>query len=313
MLLSRVANYLFWMGRYLERAEYSSRFIHTHYQSSLDAPFKDNRRVMLNPIIEMFGIGLNSGDFKSEENILNKAMLNMDNTASVSFSFSKVRQNALNARNVLSTELWEVINRYFHYLENFEVKTNESGQLFNFMKTFSEHAALIRSLINSTLLHDETWATIRVGIYLERAIQINKVLISTIGEIPRGKSQKENQLTYYMLQTLLKSIEAEDVYKKLHPGIPNPLLVVFFIINNNIFPRSINYNINKASQLVNRLFGINNLSLLREQPFVFDINKLASEVNYITLQDLENKSMEFLEKNIQKIENITLTLERDYL
>ncbi|MEZ5023318.1 MAG: alpha-E domain-containing protein [Chitinophagales bacterium] len=116
-----------------------------------------------------------------------------------------------------------------------------------------------------------------------------------------------------MLQTLLKSIEAEDIYKKLYPGIPNPLLVVYFIINNNIFPRSINYNINKASELVNRLFGVNNLSLLREQPFVFDINKLASEVNYLTMQDLENKSMEFLEKNIQKIENITLTLERDYL
>ena len=121
-MLARVANNLFWMGRYIERSEHIARYMNVNYFSSLDAPNikSQDRQFVLRSMLFMLG-DPEKDDAKIliEEDVLFSIGLDTDNPFSIISTVKLARENANSARDLISTELYEAINKFYHFVLNY--------------------------------------------------------------------------------------------------------------------------------------------------------------------------------------------------
>ncbi|MCB0503207.1 MAG: alpha-E domain-containing protein [Bacteroidetes bacterium] len=309
-MLARVANYLFWLGRYVERTEHTARYLKVQYFSSLDDPLKNNKNKNLQSVLEMVGIPYMK-DSLSEDYVLDNVALNMENTNSIISTMYCTMSNANNARDALSLELYEVISKFYYYVENYSADYLKSSGLYDFTQSIIENTAIIRNFIDSTLLHDEAWASIRLGIHLERAVQVGRIVKAIENQILQVNPSDQSYNLYidYYKDVLLRSLEAEVMYNKFYQGNTTEGSIYEFTILNDLFPRSIYYNIRKSVDICDTLFT----SAVKDDPLKFRINKMADEFKYTLYSDFKDNHMNFLKNTIFKLEFITYTLEKDHL
>lgn len=309
MLLSRHANHLFWLGRYIERCDHTNRFVYIQYDSILESPSDEHKRIVLNSLGNMFGLNQGFSDLNDPIILQNELMLHETNTNSIRFCISRARNNTMNVRNILSVEIWENVNRLHLFLDNAPEHIQMQGMNFELNQRVTEYCALIRNSINSTMLHDESWATIRLGIHLERSILISRILISQLSGIEKLNDEHEGDpLRFTLLITLLKSLLAKDMYYKTRSKLLSISGVVEFLITDPLFPRSINYNLDNARKIYNRIFAKEN-----QDEICYEINRLVDHFKYIRSEDIGPRPMEFLKKYLNLIEQVTYNFERDHL
>ncbi|WP_372945343.1 alpha-E domain-containing protein, partial [Muriicola sp.] len=171
-MLARVANNLFWMGRYIERSEHIARYMHVNYFSSLDAPHEisRSRQFVLRSMLRMAGEPVpGEGEELQEEEVLYKLALDPSNPFSIISNVRSTRENANSARDLISTELYESINKFYHFVLKYPVDHYKQKGLYDFSVNIIEMSSILRARIRSTLLHDEVYAIILLGVNLERA------------------------------------------------------------------------------------------------------------------------------------------------
>ncbi len=298
------------MGRYLERAEHAARYLKVQYFSSLDAPFKENKEDNLYSVMEMVGLPMVRGTL-TEEYVIENVSLNSQNENSIISSITYCKTNSDNARDVLSVELYEAISKYYHYVSDYSVPYLKTQGLYDFTQSVIEKTATIRNFINSTLLHDETWAAIRLGIHLERSVQVLRILKSIENQIEKHDKNEPSYDVYndYYKTLLLKGLEAEVMFNKYYDGNPTKASIYEFTLLNDIFPRSVYYNVRKSVNLSENLFS----KSVKNDPFKFRLNKLADEMKYILYEEFKSRHGDFIMDLIYRIEFITYYLEKEHL
>ena len=173
-MLSRQASSLYWIGRYQERTEYITRFLDVKYFSTMDTTIIDYQNFVLRSIKFMV-TGNVSKDIKYEPDILWKVSLDKTSPTSIISYVTAVRDNTKGIRNLISNELWEVVNKNYHFLHNFSGDYLRKRGLYEFTKQVEENASLFQAKLDSTLLHDDAWAFIKLGSYVESAEQITRI------------------------------------------------------------------------------------------------------------------------------------------
>ncbi|MEL7119441.1 MAG: alpha-E domain-containing protein [Bacteroidota bacterium] len=253
-MLARVAESLYWMGRNIERVEHCSRFLKVQYYSTLDAPMSQNKDFTLRSILFMSGAEM---DFKTpinENYILFRVILDPNNTNSLFSLIKNVRENARSIRNNLSSELWEAINKCFLYLKDLTKTAFTSSHISTFSDNISIHIALIKSSIATTLLHNDIWGFINLGMYLERSLQVLRILRSKISDsIILSNNGVNKPLLQYQWTTLLKSLEAFDVYRYQYRGILSKETIFELVLEKDSFSRSLKYSIQKVKNHISRI------------------------------------------------------------
>ena len=178
-MLSRVANNLFWMGRYIERSEHIARYLNVNYFSSLDAPnqLSQSRQFVLRSMLFMVGDPVtDTGEEVDEEEVLYKIGLDNDYPFSIINNVKYARENANSARDLISTELYESINKFYHFVLNYDSNAYVKNGLHDFTVHVAEMTAILRGKMRGTLLHDEIYAIIMMGVNIERATQIIRII-----------------------------------------------------------------------------------------------------------------------------------------
>ncbi|MEH6405919.1 MAG: alpha-E domain-containing protein, partial [Leeuwenhoekiella sp.] len=169
-MLARVANNLFWMGRYIERSEHVARYLNVNYFSSLDAPNErsQSRQLVLRSMLFMAGgEEIEEDVILNEEDVLYDVALNPDKQYSIINCLKFARENANSARDLISTELYESLNKFYHFILNYNVDHFTKRGLYDFTIHVTESTAVLRGKIRGTLLHDEVYAIIMLGVNLE--------------------------------------------------------------------------------------------------------------------------------------------------
>ena len=214
-MLSRVANSLYWAGRYVERSDHLARYLNVNYFSSLDAPnqMAQSRQFVLESILFMGGHPIDAS--LNENEILYKVGFDRKNPQSILNCVVKTRTNAQRTRHLLSVEVWEAINKYYHFINTYSVEVFVTTGLYDLTMTLSEYVSIIREKVTRTLLHDEVWALLMLGIHIERAFQIVSLLNTKLYDIQKIETQKPQtkDLTHEWA-TLLRCAEAYDMIKK---------------------------------------------------------------------------------------------------
>lgn len=290
------------MGRYLERAQHTARYVHAHYFSALDAPILSRKEIVMDSINKMTGLSYeydDKGKNLTDAEIIYRIALDESNAVSIKTSIFNARENARGARDILSSELWESINRFYHNVNSYHKKEMTEEDILSFTEMVVDNCSIVNGYIDHSLLHNHTWSMIQLGIRIEAAGQLNRILIAKVDDIEKAKKQKLGKaIETYQCITLLKSAEAFDMSRVHYKAVPNLKDTLEFLILNKEFPRSIIYNLKEINKSLQK---IKELKEDKKDSPEFFIGKLYSEFNFLTIEEVEGEITEFLEKTLDKV------------
>jgi hypothetical protein len=187
-MLSREADSLFWMGRYLERAEATARIVDVQYHAALESPLA-NPESLWNSILEITGDDLifqARYGAVSERDLIQFMIFDPDQPDSVVSCIRAARANAQGVREVLSSEMWEVVNRAFLELLNWDVDKVLGSAPHQFLVDIRNRCHLFYGLAERTMLIGDAWFFLRAGMFLERADQMSRLTDVLVRELTGG-------------------------------------------------------------------------------------------------------------------------------
>lgn len=299
-MLSRVAENLYWMGRYLERTEHLARYINVAYFSSLDGAHPKMQDMAIVSIADMIGLPKpDMSEDSKEEEILVSAALDEDNPVSILSAIFSMRENARSVRDGISTELWESINNFYHFVSQYPVAVYKTRGLSDFTSNVIQNTSNVRGRVMHTLLQDTGWLFIQLGLCLESASQVVRIMISKlsdmeeVGKLKLGKSMHEHQW-----DILLDCVEAKDMCKKYYRSLPNRENTIDFLLLNPHFPRSV---ISRLLLVVKYLEKINATNSRNQKDVLFRVSKIVTSIQYVEMSEIDENLNEFLEDLLSKI------------
>ena len=254
-MLSRVASAIYWCGRYLERADNTARFIDVNLHMSLDAPiaFSDQWE----PLVAVTGnkeAFYARYDEPSRDNVLQFLTHDPGNPSSIVSCLGRARENARSTREVMSSEMWEQINRFYLTVSSRGVRHRSTRDAFSFYSEVKLLSNLVTGVADDTMSHDEAWHFFRLGKMIERADNTSRLLdvkyfllLPSIDVV--GGPVDEMQWTM-----ILGSASALEMYRKRF-GQVSPMNVVDFLLLDPDFPRSLLYCIVHADDSLRDITG----------------------------------------------------------
>lgn len=301
-MLARVANNLFWMGRYIERSEHIARYLNVNYFSSLDAPneLSQSRQFMLRSVLFMAGEPeLDEHKILDEEKILFDIGFNQEKGHSIISNVKAIRENANSARDLISTELYEAINRFYHFVLNYDSDFFLKKGLYDFTVNVTEQASVLRGKIRATLLHDEIYAIILLGINIERAIQIIRIINAKYNDAQMAKGSYGDQVANsFEWTTLLKCAESYDMMRRYYRIAPTSITALEFLILNGDCPRSV---MNSLNQINTHIQVLDKSKHAAKGSTAFLVGKLRAKIEFMTVEDIEEDVKGFIEQVLNRL------------
>lgn len=283
-MLSRTAEMFFWIGRYMERAEYTARLADVHYDLHLESAESDEPVVDWKCFLDGRGDASRYRSLYDEintEHVLDFLVLNKQNKNSLVNLVQMARENARGIQEQLSIEAWHHLNSFYLSLRDrtlAELKANPH-QLLNEIKV---GCYTLAGVFRSTLLRGEGWAFYRLGKNIERTrhtalLLIHPVLLSPDPDLRALPA-------YQQCIAILKSASAHQVYRKVYGGHLSPKTIVQFLLFHSRFPRSVRFSINLVQQLLTGLSGPARSPKRREAERVS--GQLVSDLKYSSVEEV---------------------------
>jgi len=309
-MLSRVAENLFWMGRYLERTEYLARYINVEYFSSLDSSHPKMHELAIRSIADMIGLSIPSIENEiNEEEVLVAAALDENNPVSILTALFNARENARSVRDRLSTELWEAINDFYHFVANYPIDIYKTRGLSDFTTNVIKHCSNVRGRIQHSLLHDLGWLFIQLGINIESASQVVRILISKNTDIEEIKKLKLGKtINSQQWNNILDCVEASDMCRKYYTHAPNRETTIEFLLFNKLYPRSVSTKLHYVLRGIERINGEN----LTHSKIEHKVAKIIVPFQYNDVEDIDDNFEIFLDKLLSNIYSISDLICKEY-
>ncbi|MEY2480385.1 MAG: hypothetical protein QOI04_1312 [Verrucomicrobiota bacterium] len=315
-MLSRVADSLYWMSRYIERAENNARIADVNLQLLLDlANLREaDTSQQWNPIIssleenELFASLYKTLDGKATIDFVS---LQKKNRNSILSCLSLARENARTTREQMTSEMWEQINNMFLFVNGDAAKKLVRASPFEFFKRIIIGSHLFQGITDSTMTHGEGWDFIRIGRLLERADCTSRILdVKYHILLPTGEKVGGNVDTIQWM-AVLKSCSALEAYRKIYVDQVAPWKVAEFIITHPDFPRSIRFGVDSLDSALHRISGSNETHYANEAERLS--GRLRSELDYVTIRDIFEYGLhEYLEMIQERLVEISDATQATY-
>lgn len=254
-MLSRVANSVYWMCRYVERAENVARFISVNLNLLLDLPMEEGHQWQ--PLISITG---DHGQFEekyasyNQENVIKFLTFDRDYPNSILSSLQAARENARSVREIISSEMWEQLNRFYIEVKEAENSGFAQNDPHKFFQMIKMRGHMFTGLLHSTMSHGEAWHFANMGLMLERADKISRILdVKYFMLLPKAEYVGA-PFDNIQWAAVLKSVSAHDMYRKIFHRI-TPKQVADFLIFDQEFPRSIRHCISNALFSLHKITG----------------------------------------------------------
>ena len=241
-MLSRVANKLFWTGRYLERSEDTSRLLISSSNLILDLP--ENNEVRWDILIKIFNcqkLFSERNKDSSEYNIMKFLISDQKNESSIFNTISFVRENIRTTKDALPYEMWEYVNELYHFVNENSSKSFNRKNRFEFLDQVITRSQQINGMLGMTLSRDHAHKFIRLGRLIERADMVSRVV--DVGANILRDDTKNKQigvlLDQHLWTSLLKALSCLSAYRQYVGPTANSDDVIKFVFKETTNPRSI--------------------------------------------------------------------------
>jgi uncharacterized alpha-E superfamily protein len=258
-MLSRVADSVYWMARYIERAENVARCVDVSLQASLDSPGGGGRQWM--PLVAAAGdeklflerYGAVDG-LEAKEATLRFLAFDPDYPNSIVSCVTKARENARQVRGCLALEAWESLNKFYHLLISGESRKRAAESPHDFFSEIRLASHLFEGITESTMSRGEEWNFLKLGRYLERANQTSRILDVKYFILLPDADDVGSVVDDLLWAALLHSVSGYEMFRRRHGRIA-PEKVVDFLVLDREFPRAILYCLLRAEESLLALSG----------------------------------------------------------
>jgi uncharacterized alpha-E superfamily protein len=232
-MLARVADSLYWIGRYVERAEHMARLSDVMLTATLD------RTEAATQVARIALAAVGDSDPEKAQNPYEAALalvLDRDDPGSIATSLGRARENARQVRDQITTETWERLNIiHFRMIDpNAKRAFREGSQLFLHDTIADLH--LFKGAADATMSHGEGWRFLLLGVYLERA-----QLIGSLLEVCFGDGRRKAITDHFALSSLLRMSCALEPYLRVYTADIQPRFILEFLLLDEDFPRSLRF------------------------------------------------------------------------
>lgn len=254
-MLSRVADSIYWMSRYIERAENVARLIDVNFNLILDMPSESDEQwkplIMITGDEEAFA---ERYETFSRENVIRFLTFDKENPNSILSSLTAARENARSVREAVSSEMWSRLNEFYLMVRHPTAPALAEESPHEFFDTVRLGSQSLIGVAATTMTHNDGWHFGKLGRMLERADKTSRILdakyfilLPTVDDV--GTPLDDMQWT-----ALLRSTSGFEMYRK-KCGRIEPTRVVEFLVLDRQFPRSILYCVSEAQRSLHAISG----------------------------------------------------------
>jgi uncharacterized alpha-E superfamily protein len=261
-MLSRVANSLYWMSRYIERADNVARILDVNLQLLLDFRRLDDEHLARHwtPIVQSTGDEEDFFEIYDEANgrtVTEYFVFNRENPNSIVSSISQARENARMVRDQITIEMWEEINRIHLFARSPRALDMWQSSPAEFFHEIRASSCDLQGLIDSTIPRNEGWYFLQAGKYIERADKTTRILDLRHESLPvRGVPVLVNQTDALEWSAVLRSCSAWDAYRHIHGVDVGPRRVTELLLLSAESPRSVRFCVAELDAVLRALSGV---------------------------------------------------------
>ena len=319
-MLSRTADHLFWMARYMERAENTARMLDVNYQASLMPQTADEAEKCWKGLL---GISELSSDYAKRygdlvpDAVMRYMIGDAENGSSIRSCLQAARENARAVRGTLTTEVWETQNQT--WLEFQRMVANESylrdpSTLFEWVK-FRSH--LSRGVTVGTMLQDEAFHFLRIGSFLERADNTARLLDVKFHAVEseyhgftngNGAAARDIEVDFYHWSGILRSVSGFEVYRKAYRNVIRPEKVAELLILRPDMPRSLAACMHEVLTNLRMVANEQSTGTLR------NAGRLQSDLQYGRIDEILATGLHaYLTQFLERVGTLGVGISRDFL
>ena len=293
-MLSRVADSLYWMSRYMERTDGILRMLRVNYASSQD----DVQEFSWKPVLRIFTY-LDEEHAapiaRSSRGVLEYMVTDKENSNSVLSIITRARENARSVQDHITKELWQCLNDFYHTIRDEHlVRGLHTDDPVSILDILVRQGLLYYGIADITMARGEGYAFLNIGKFLERGVQSADILDIKFSDLDYDFTRTDT--TYW--KYLLLSISEYELYLKTYRSGFDARNVVEQIVLNRDFPRSILYSVNRLQLHFERLKGERNRDAYQKIDFM--IGKIHSRVKYSTVDSILKQGLHSYLKTVKE-------------
>lgn len=250
-MLSRVADAMFWMSRYVERAEHIARFLEVAFHLDLDlhGVVDGSQELQWRSILEVVHQQVPADSSSNLEDFVSSTLtFDLENQSSIMTSINRARNNARSIRGSISTDMWRELNRLYWLLKDEEFRRRVQDSPHDLYQAVQTGSQMFQGVCDATLSHDEGWHFVQLGKYLERADKITRLVDSRHKQLQAIENTLEPSLQNLHWAGLLKSCQAYQAYQQRYISRVDTDRVLEFILFDPEFPYSVRFCLNEAAE-----------------------------------------------------------------
>jgi uncharacterized alpha-E superfamily protein len=315
-MLSRTADHLFWMARYMERAENTARMLDVNYQTSLLPQSAEMSEQGWRGLLSISELTWSFGQRHAEVNaksVLDFMVRDESNPSSIWSCLRAARENARAVRGALTTEVWETQNQTwleFNRLLKEGAFERDPGSVFEWVK-FRSH--LSRGVTVGTMLMDESLHFLRIGTFLERADNTARLLDvkfhALAGDEPGAAQAMEvHEEDFYHWSAILRSVSGFEVYRKVYRNVIRPERVAELLILRPDMPRSLAASMNEVVANLQQVANQRSGETLRRA------GRLQADLKYGRIDEILATGLHaYLTHFLDRVGDLGVGISRDFL
>lgn len=311
-MLGRTANGVFWMARYLERAENTARLLDAGFRMALTRDVltvEAEWRSVIATVGQTAAFEAVHGQAYTGDKVWNFLLRDKANPGSVLAMIEAARTNARSVRTALTREVWEAVNEGWMLLSEWLARPVKEALLGQVLAAIRRQMTLVRGAMDGTMLRNEVHNFLRIGTFIERADNTARILDVKYYVLLPSIAWVGSSLDNVQWESVLRSVAGERAYRWLNAGAMDPRGIAQFLILDPRFPRSLNFCIDKIRS--------NLRGLAREYGHETEAHELlrglGTRFHETTIEAIfEGGLHEFIVDFIALNQQVAQTIERDY-
>jgi uncharacterized alpha-E superfamily protein len=315
-MLSRVADGLFWMSRYLERAEQVARLLDVCFHLELDLhgvlarPY-ELHWTSLAAILQQVVPAGQQDDRSRHGSLSHWLTFDLDNPSSIMSCVTRARSNARTIRGAINSPMWKELNKLYWQLCDPEFTSLASESPHEFYLAVECGSHVFQGVCDATLTRDEGWQFIQLGKFLERADKTLRILDIHYHLLRDMTNPSDLPMTNLQWAGVLRSCGAYEAYQRLYVGRVDPDRVVEFLLLQSSFPRSARFCLEKAAEALKAIEGSAPDGALSKADHL--LGRLLSELRYGEIEQiLQGDLHQFLGGLLDGCARVGVTVQDQY-
>lgn len=297
MMLSRVAENLYWMSRYLERAEHTARVVDVTLDLIPDRAPADNHRAWSRVFTSLKVAQPDLSELDANQ-LAQLLTFDAAQAGSINAHITAARENARQIREHISSEMWEQINSLYLNFKRTTRQKTWSSQPHEFFQNIKQGTHLFQGISDSTMHHGEGWYFIQAGQFIERAGNIAALLSVFLPETPSNTEQATSARQYLDWVSLLRYCTAFEAYCKVYTAETRFDDIAEFLLLTPEFPHSVHFAVNAirtALHAIAETTGTPKNSLINRR-----VGRLKAMLDYDEIDEVLNSDFRTYLDNIQQ-------------